>query len=102
MAGTIYSFWRGRPTEAWYQLSQAERDSLLQKVGESQNESGGKTVLSCQSRWSGERWTSFGVSEYPSLEALQQDTARLEALDWYRYMETETMLGTPWQPNAAE
>ena len=36
MQGPIYKFYRLRPTEAFYALTQAERDALLAKIGELQ------------------------------------------------------------------
>ena len=32
MEGPIYVFSRGRFTEAWYQLSQTEKDNLMTKI----------------------------------------------------------------------
>lgn len=34
MTGPIYKCWRGRFTEAWYRLSQAEQTGLLAKFEE--------------------------------------------------------------------
>jgi len=68
MAGPIYKLWMFRPTEAWYQLSKEERDSLANKVMED-IEKFGKSVLMCTPTWSTERWYLFGVDEYPDIEA---------------------------------
>jgi hypothetical protein len=37
------------------------------------------------------------VEEFPDLEAVQQHTKLLEELNWMRYVEAETLLGTAIQ-----
>jgi hypothetical protein len=96
MAGPIYKFFRVRTTEAFYQLSRAERQALLDKIVEIGNQSGLKRLVFCDSSWSNEQWTAFGVEEFVDLEAVQKHTAALDAVDWLRYIESETMLGTAW------
>ena len=97
MAGPIYKLWMFRPTEAWYQLSKEERDSLTKKVIED-IEKFGKSVLMCPPTWSTERWYLFGVDEYPDIEAVQKFTEILIERDHFRYIEVESMLGTKWTP----
>lgn len=48
----------------------------------------------CDSRWSSQQWRSFSVEEYPSVEALQEHMKRLETMNWWRYLEITTILGT--------
>jgi hypothetical protein len=54
---------------------------------------GGKVVISCGSGWANEGIIAFGVEQFPSLEAVQEYYDCLNELDWFRYMESETMLG---------
>ncbi|HXF62123.1 MAG TPA: DUF6616 family protein [Caldilineaceae bacterium] len=94
MATPIYKYFRLRWREAWYQLSQDEQQAILAKIEAAMNESGGKTVILCRSDWSNERWSGFGVEEFPNIEAVQQYAERLDGLGWFRYFDGETMLGT--------
>ena len=56
----VYKEFRIRPSEAWYQLSQAEKDSLFEKVNDARTQVGGKVVVSCNSGWASEQWQFFG------------------------------------------
>ena len=96
MAGPIYKLWMFRPTEAWYQLSQEERDGLGNKALEDIEKAGGRSVLICIPTWSSEQWMMFGVDEYPDIEAVQKLTELLNERDHYRYIESVSMLGTKW------
>ena len=96
MAQPIYKLWRARFTESWYQLSQDEQRSLMDKDGEALTQVGAKTLVLCLSAWANEHWQAFGVEEFPDLEAVQRHTQLLMELNWYRYIESETTLGTTW------
>ena len=97
MAQQIYQLWRARFTEAWYQLSHDEQRSLMAQVGEALTQVGGKSVVLCMSAWADEHWQGFGVEEYPDLAAVQQHSQRLMELNWYRYVESQSTLGTAWE-----
>ena len=99
MAGPIYKLWMFRYTEAWYQLSEEEQNSLLAKVVEALEQVGGKTVLTCVSAWSSEQWLTFGIEEFPDIETVQKHTEDLWELNWFRYLEGTSMLGTKWEPS---
>jgi hypothetical protein len=94
MSGSIYKFFRARPTEAFYQLNAAERQALLDKNEQIGKEMGLKQNAPYECTWGNERWAFFGIQEYPDLETLLKYEAALEAMDWFRYVEAETMLGT--------
>jgi hypothetical protein len=96
MDGPVYKFFRVRFIEAWYQLSQAEKDSLLAKGDELLKQVGGKTLAICNSSWNNEQWPVFGVEEYPDMASVKKHNDALHQLDWFRYIECETMLGTAW------
>jgi hypothetical protein len=99
MAQSIYKVFLAKPLEAWYQLSQEEHPSLLAKDNEAREKVGGKTVVICNSSWSSEQWQFFGIEEFPNIEAIQKYTAILNELNWFRYFESMTVLGTEWQPS---
>ena len=48
----------------------------------------------CSAAWSNERWPFFGVEEFPDLEAVQRHEQILTDLNWARYIESRTTLGT--------
>ena len=90
----VYKLFLGRPTEAWYQLSEEEQADLMDKVTGLLEQAGGKTVILCDSSWSSEQWQFFGMEEFPDIAAVQKHTADLNELDWLRYVESMTLLGS--------
>jgi hypothetical protein len=48
----------------------------------------------CSAAWSNERWPFFGVEEFPDLDAVQRHEQILTDLNWARYIESRTTLGT--------
>jgi hypothetical protein len=89
-----------KPTEGWYQLSQEEQNSLLDKVAQTLEKIGGKQIVVCDSSWASEQWPFFGVEEFPNIEAVQKHAQLLNELDWpSRYGMSITLLGTEWQPS---
>jgi hypothetical protein len=99
MAQPIFKMYMGNPTEAWYQLSQDEQDELLAKIGEALEKVGGKVVVSCNSQWASEQCQFFGVEEFPHIEAVQKLTEIHNELNWLRYIDSTSVLGTEWEPS---
>jgi hypothetical protein len=97
MAGPVYKMFHARMTEAWFQLSKEEQDALFGKIGEALKKVGGKSMINCDSSWASEKWWFWGVEEYPGLEALQEHARLLAELNWMRYCQAETLLGTAAQ-----
>ena len=93
----IYKFFQVRFTEPWYQLSQEEQTSLMAKVDDALEKVGGKRIILCDSSWSSEQWPGFGIEEFPDAEAVQKHSELLNELNWLRYIESRTLLGTEWQ-----
>jgi hypothetical protein len=63
---------------------------------------GVRQLLVAEMRWSNERFEYFGVEQFPSQEAQQAHTRRLEELGWYDYVEGESYLGMPLDGTANE
>jgi hypothetical protein len=97
MAQPIYKVFLVKMTEAWYQLSQEEQNSLLAKVNEALEKVGGKRVVMCDSNWASEQWPFFGVEVFPDIEAKQKHARLLDELNWARYVEGMSVLGTEWE-----
>lgn len=94
MTGPIYKVFRVAGNEAWYQLSKEQQDALFAKVEEGKKSVGGKTLLLCSSAWNSEKWLYWGVEEFPNIEAVQEYARCLEELNWFRYGESDILLGT--------
>src|SRR5215210_7890991 len=94
MAQSIYKLWQGRFTEAWHQLPEQEQQRLLSVVPEALTTVGGRALVTCSAAWSNERWPFFGVEEFPDLDAVQRHEQILTDLNWARYIESRTTLGT--------
>jgi hypothetical protein len=82
-----------RLIEPWYQLSDEEQAAILQKVDAARAAVGGRQVLLCDSAWASEEWQGFGIEVYPNVEALQEHSRLLLEIGWYRYIQSETVLG---------
>ena len=75
-------------------LSKAEQAALRGKLGAALTKVGGKAVIMCESSWASEQWWYWGVEEFPSLDALHEHTRLLAELNWLRYCDSDTLLGT--------
>jgi hypothetical protein len=94
MAQPIYKLFMFRNIEAYYQLSQDERNELLVKIDAALQKAGGKRLISCNSSWSSEQWPVFGVEQFPNIEAVQQHAEALTELNLSRYLVSMSVLGT--------
>jgi hypothetical protein len=99
MPQKIYKLAQARPSEAWYQLSKDEQDEILAKIEKALEDVGGKRLVLCNALWSSEKVHFFGVEEFPDIEAEQKFTQLLTEFNWFRYVESETVLGTEWPPS---
>jgi hypothetical protein len=81
-------------TEAWYQLSQEAKDSIMNKITASLKEAGAEVLALCDATWSTDSWQMFGLIKFPDIEALQKHRKDTNNLDWGRYTEGISVLGT--------
>ena len=98
MSGSVYKLWQARFTEAWYQLPKEDQQRLLRLVSEALEAVGGKEVILCSAGWSTEHRPFFGLEEFPDIDAVQRHQQILLDLDWARYVESHTTLGTRYSP----
>jgi hypothetical protein len=94
MAQPIYKLFQFRNTEAFYELSQDQRDELLGKLDAAFQKVGGKRIVICDSSWASEQWQVFGVEQFPDIEAVQKYSQALAELNLARYVESTSTLGT--------
>jgi hypothetical protein len=98
MSEPIYKFFRGGFLPDWYQLSKEEQESILAKQNDALAKLGVKRVILCKTYWSTDEWLWAGVEEFPNIEAVQKYMVALQELNWPRYVEGSTVLGTKWEP----
>ena len=96
MSQPIYKLYLGKMKEAWHQLPHEAKNDLLGKVNGALAQAGGKQVLMCNPSWCNEQWHFFGVEEFPNIDAVQQHTKLLNELNWERYVESISYLGTSY------
>lgn len=99
MAGPVYKVFFMKYKEPWYQLSVEERNQIMAKNEESFKQVGGERIQVCISAWSDEKWLGWGVEKYPDIEAVQKHTLNLYELNWFKYIESKTYLGTELPPS---
>ena len=46
------------------------------------------------SRWANDKYLLYFIMEYPDIEAAMADTAGVEKIELFRYLVSETILGT--------
>jgi len=82
-------------TEAYYQLSEEERQGLWGEVFKAIEKAGAKMATPYYDcRWSNDKYSTFFMMEYPDVESAMMDTAGVEKAGLFRYMVSETILGT--------
>jgi hypothetical protein len=94
MAQPIYKLWQARWSQAWHGLPPDEQQRLIGEVMKALETAGGKELVLCNAAWSNERWPFFGLEEFPDLQAVERHAQLLLDLDWARYMESRTTIGT--------
>jgi hypothetical protein len=94
MARSIYKLFTFKPTEAWYQLSEDGKKKHKAQLVEALEKVGGKEIILCFSGWNSEQILGWGVEEFPNIEAVQKHHSLLVALNWFRYFDSNSYLGT--------
>ena len=94
MAKPIYKVFLFKPTEAWYQLSEQKKDDVKAQLAQALKKVGGKEIVLCFSGWNSEQYLGWGVERFPNIEAVQKHHALLVELNWFRYADSDSYLGT--------
>src|SRR5690348_12896203 len=95
MAKKIYKLCLMRGfTEAYYQLSEDEKQQFRERVLKAVEKAGAKMATPYYDcRWSNDEYRAFFIMEYPDIESAMKDTAGVEEAELFRYMVSETILG---------
>lgn len=89
-------------TEAYYQLSEEEKEKFWGQVEKAIAEAGAKMASPYyDSRWSNDKYRTFFIMEYPDVECAMLDTAGVEKAGLFRYLVSETILGVEETQEAA-
>lgn len=94
----IYKLFMGKFSEAWYRLTEEERQTILAQIQQSWSEGQMRPLVVCDGRWANEQWDFWGVGEFPNLEAVETHTMRLHEIGWFRHIQSESYLGRAWRP----
>jgi len=94
MAQPVYKVWLMKYTESWYELTTEEQNKLMAQIEESLKQVGAELIILCASVWSSEEWFGWGVEKYPDIEAVQKHAENLFRMNWFKYIESKTYLGT--------
>ena len=79
--------------EAWYQLSDQEKNKLTKQTLEVTVRAGGRRILICDATWAAGECEFFEVAEFPEMAAVQKRIELYEQIDLFRYYEISTVLG---------
>ena len=75
-------------------MSEEQQGQEFAKFDDAMKQVGGKNVIVCTSTWATEEWQFFGIDQFPDIEAAQKHAELLFALNWYRYVDSRSTLGT--------
>jgi hypothetical protein len=67
---------------------------MFSKGEEAMKQVGGKTLVLCSSGWATEECQFFGIDQFPDIEAAQKHADLLFEMNWYRYVDSRSTLGT--------
>ena len=94
MDAPIYKIYLNRFRDAWYTLSDEERNGFIEKHNKAFAELGIKDTVFCDTSWSTEQWDFGGVAEFPNLQAVMQLRKLQDEWGWHRYVDAMVVLGT--------
>jgi hypothetical protein len=95
MPEPIYKLYLLKAAPAWFGLSKSEQEAVLTRVRPLLGKVGAKSLLICKSNWASERWSVFGMEEFPDCEAEREHARMLEDVPWPGpFFESYSILGT--------
>ena len=94
MSQPIYMLYLIKRKEAWYQLSDEEKNLIGKQTLEVTTKAGGKRLLICDATWASGDCEFFELAEFPEISAAQKRIELYEQVDIFRYYEISTILGS--------
>ena len=94
MSQPIHMLYLIKRKEAWYQLSDEEKNFITKQTLEATTKAGGKRLIICDATWSSGDCEFFELTEFPEISAVQKRIELYEQINIFRYYEISTILGT--------
>jgi hypothetical protein len=94
MSQPIHVLYLIKRKEAWYQLSDEEKNFISQQTLEVTTRAGGKRLVICDATWSSGECEFFELTEFPEISAARKRIELYEQIDIFRYYEISTILGS--------
>ena len=98
MEQPVYKVWMMKYTDAWYKLTQEEKQAFEAKNAEALKSVGGELVMVRMCVWASDEWLGWGVEKFPNMEAAQAYAMALFALNHYQYIQSTSYLGIEMPP----
>jgi hypothetical protein len=73
-------------------MPEEQQQALMGKTQDVLAQAGGKSLIAGQI-WSDEHYRYFGVEQFPDWQALREHTRCLDEMNWFQYIESETLVG---------
>ena len=93
----IYRIFLNRFRDAYYQLSPQEQNALSEEIDKVGAQLGIKFIAMYDTSWSTEQWDFGGIAEYPNLEAVIALKKWQDERNWFRYVDSFSILGTKYE-----
>lgn len=85
--------WLSHILSVAYEAPEAERAEFFKTI-ELQRSLGVHPLVNVKTRYIDERWDSWGVEFYPNMEILLEKARAQEKINWWKYIQARTFLGT--------
>jgi hypothetical protein len=80
--------------QPWDTLSPAEHEFFWERMRQSIGKQGGAVMIACDTDWSSGEYWAFGITAWPTVEALQAHAQTMAEIGWHRYLYSRNLLGT--------
>jgi chlorite dismutase len=98
MGQPVLLLFMSRMKDSWYELSEEERDALMDKYQQADDEIGVKHLADGSCEWSTPEYHFIGAREYPSIKAIQKHFDVLREIGFADHVEKNTyVVGTSWE-----
>ena len=91
----LYKLYLFKRTPSYYALSEAKWAQLRAEITAQQQAFGIRNLFNAQMDWSNEKYESFGVEFFPSIDVVQAYTRCLFKLGYFKLIDSESYLGLP-------
>jgi hypothetical protein len=93
MSSPVHMLYLVKRKNAWYKLSDEERNAISAQTLKATTEAGGKRNLICDATWSSGECEFFELTEFPDLSSVRKRIELYEQVNLFRYFDISTVLG---------